>query len=104
MKFIKFTANGKELAKFKTFVWRFESMYLLRIERIDIQTKNGVVMPFYAPLFRIERHPGQFTVSFYTPQREHALTFQQCDPYVYYEKFTNPSYEEIVKQANEDQV
>jgi hypothetical protein len=104
VKFIKFTTNGKELAKFKKFVWRFESMYLLSIERIDIQTKTGTVMPFYAPLIRIERHPGQFTIAFYTTEFEHALTFQKMDPYVSYEKFENPSYEEIIKQAHEDQM
>ncbi len=104
MKYVKFTANGKELARFKKFIWRFEGMYLLRLERIDIQTKTGTVMPFYAPRFRIERHPGQLTVAFYTGEFEHALTFQKQDPYIYYEKSTNPSYEEIVKQANEDQM
>jgi len=97
---IRVNVNGKELVSFKTHLWRYKDIFFLRLREIDISTSNGVVIPVYMPLFRVEQHPGQLCLSVFFGGYEYALIFGVTDPFVAYEKYKSVKEEKI----DQDQV
>lgn len=100
---LNFKVNGKQLAKFKYFMWRHEQMYLLWLEDIDIQTEDGMVYPYYKPLWYIERHPGQWIFNLNIGQKVYSLVFQSRAPYLAIEVARLASVYTEVRKGEEDE-
>ena len=99
---INFKVNGKTLAGFPIFRLKYKGMFFLQLEDIDITSEDGMVYPYYKPLFFTERHPGQWILNITHGMRVFSLVFQKIAPYLAFEVANLKGYREVEEVIDED--
>lgn len=79
---MKFSVNGKEMADWPGFIWRYEGRYLLRLKSIELLTSNVSFVPIYKPLFEWSSHGGQKMLDIFVRDLSLRITLQRRAPYV----------------------
>ena len=86
---IEFAIDGKKIASFEKFLWRYGDMFLMWLTSIEYNSAKGGIYPVYTQAFDWSVHGGQATLTIYKKDRHgdllaHVFVFQKRAPFVGY--------------------
>jgi hypothetical protein len=86
---IEFMHDGKSIARFDKFMWRYQNMFLMWLTRIEYSSAKGGIFPVYTQVFDWSVHGGQATLTLYIKNYQgellaHVFTFQARAPFFGY--------------------
>jgi hypothetical protein len=86
---IEFVHDGKPIARFDKFMFRYGNMFLMRLTRIEYSSAKGGIFPVYTQVFDWSVRGGQAALTLYVRnvQKEllaHVFTFQGRAPFFGY--------------------
>ena len=86
---ISFAIDGKTVAAFEKFMWRYKNMFLMKLESIEFNSAGNSIYPVYNQVFDWTVKAGQAILTVYIKDRErdlisHTFIFQGRFPFFAY--------------------
>jgi hypothetical protein len=86
---IEFAIDGKPVAAFEKFMWRYRDMFLMKLERIEFSSASNSLYPIYSQVFDWTVAAGQAILTVYKKNGDGELIsrsfiFQGRYPYFGY--------------------
>jgi predicted GNAT superfamily acetyltransferase len=85
------TSRGEAIEDVPVFIFRRRKDYLLRLSRVEVSDNakgKATAQAFYAPLFRIDRRPGQLIICIWGPKTT-IITLAKRKPFFYLEELND---------------
>jgi hypothetical protein len=86
---IEFAIDGKRVAAFEKFMWRYRDMFLMKLERIEFNSAANSLYPVYSQVFDWTVKAGQAILTVYVKNHardliSHTFIFQGRYPFFGY--------------------